>query len=79
MISLGVQANRAYFGYGTNKGGAMQIVDRQKLLNGPKEPTPENLRYPDWVAARPSPVSRGFRSSPSVTITLPLNARRSLY
>ncbi len=47
MISLGVQANRVYFGYGTNKGGAMQIVDRQKLLNGPKEPTPENLRYPE--------------------------------
>ncbi len=24
----------------------MQIVDREKLLNGPKEPTPDNLRYP---------------------------------
>jgi hypothetical protein len=35
-----------YFGYGTNKGGVLQIVDRDKLLNGPKEPTPENLRYP---------------------------------
>jgi hypothetical protein len=47
MISLGPQANRVYFGYGTNKGGIMQIVDREKLLNGPKEPTPENLRYPE--------------------------------
>ena len=46
MISLGPQANRIYFGYGTNKGGVLQIVDRDKLLNGPKEPTPENLRYP---------------------------------
>jgi len=45
-ISLGPQANRVYFGYGTNKGGVLQIVDREKLLNGPKEPTPENLRYP---------------------------------
>lgn len=45
-ISLGPQANRVYFGYGTNKGGVLQIVDRDKLLNGPKEPTPENLRYP---------------------------------
>jgi hypothetical protein len=35
-----------YFGYGTNKGGVLQIVDREKLLNGPKEPTAENLRYP---------------------------------
>jgi hypothetical protein len=45
-ISLGPQVNRIYFGYGTNKGGVLQIVDREKLLNGPKEPTPENLRYP---------------------------------
>ena len=46
MISLGPQVNRVYFGYGTNKGGVLQIVDREKLLNGPKEPTDENLRYP---------------------------------
>jgi hypothetical protein len=46
MISLGPQANRIYFGYGTNKGGVLQIIDREKLLNGPKEPTPENLRAP---------------------------------
>ena len=46
MISTGPQGNRIYFGYGTNKGGVLQIVDREKLLNGPKEPTPENLRYP---------------------------------
>jgi hypothetical protein len=46
MISLGPKANRVYFGYGTNKGGILQIVDREKLLNGPKEPTPENLRAP---------------------------------
>src|SRR3954469_17862836 len=46
MISTGPQGNRIYFGYGTNKGGVLQIVDREKLLNGPKEPTPDNLRYP---------------------------------
>jgi hypothetical protein len=45
-ISTGPQGNRIYFGYGTNKGGVLQIVDREKLLNGPKEPTPDNLRYP---------------------------------
>jgi hypothetical protein len=45
-ISTGPQGNRVYFGYGTNKGGLLQIVDRDKLLHGPKEPTPENLRYP---------------------------------
>ena len=47
----GPQGNRVYFGYGTNKGGFLQIVDREKLLNGPKEPTPENLRYPGNRAA----------------------------
>jgi hypothetical protein len=47
MISLGARTNRVYFGYGTDKGGVMQIVDRDKLLNGPKEPTPENLAYPE--------------------------------
>jgi hypothetical protein len=45
-ISMGPQVNRIYFGYGTNKGGVLQVVDREKLLTGPKEPTPENLRYP---------------------------------
>ena len=43
-ISTGPDGNRVYFGYGTNKGGFLQIVDRDKLLNGPKEPTPDNLR-----------------------------------
>jgi hypothetical protein len=58
-ISTGPAGNRVYFGYGTNKGGIVQIVDRQKLLTGPAEPTPENLRapevarivLPDWVGA----------------------------
>ncbi len=45
-ISTGPQGNRIYFGYGTNKGGLLQIIDREKLLNGPKEPTPDNLRAP---------------------------------
>src|SRR5947207_5620697 len=45
-ISTGPEGNRVYFGYGTNKGGFLQIVDREKLINGPKEPTAENLRYP---------------------------------
>jgi hypothetical protein len=46
-ISTGPQGNRVYFGYGTDKGGVLQIVDREKLLKGPKEPTPDNLRYPE--------------------------------
>jgi hypothetical protein len=58
-ISTGPAGNRVYFGYGTNKGGILQIVDRQKLLSGPAEPTPANLLYPQvarldlppWVGA----------------------------
>src|SRR5476649_1836215 len=46
-ISTGPQGNRVYFGYGTNKGGFLQIVDRDKLINGPKEPTADNLRLPE--------------------------------
>jgi hypothetical protein len=45
-ISTGPNGNRVYFGYGTSAGGVVQIVDREKLLNGPKEPTPQNLQYP---------------------------------
>jgi hypothetical protein len=46
-ISTGPKGNRVYFGYGTNKSGVMQIVDREKLLNGPAEVTDANLRYPE--------------------------------
>ena len=46
-ISTGPAANRVYFGYGTNKDGIVQIVDRQKLLTGPAEPTAANLQFPE--------------------------------
>jgi hypothetical protein len=46
-ISTGPQGNRVYFGYGTDKGGVLQIVDREKLLKGPAAPTPDNLRAPE--------------------------------
>jgi hypothetical protein len=46
-ISAGPVVNRIYFGYGTNQQGMVQIVDRQKLLNGPAEPTAANLAYPE--------------------------------
>jgi hypothetical protein len=46
MIALPA-ANRIYFGYGTNADGILQIVDRDKLLNGAKEPSEDNLRYPE--------------------------------
>ena len=45
-ISTGPKGNRVYFGYGTNKGGVLQIVDRDKLLNGPRDANNENLLFP---------------------------------
>jgi len=46
VMSTGPKGNRVYFGYGTNTDGIIQIIDREKLLNGAKDPTPENLLYP---------------------------------
>ena len=68
-ISTGPAGNRIYFGYGTNEGGILQIVDRNKLLEGPREPTPENLRAPEagrlvmnpWVGAHTTYPLLGMR------------------
>ena len=46
-VSTGKAGNRLYFAYGINKGGILQIIDREKLLNGPKEPTADNLKFPE--------------------------------
>src|SRR4029453_3480773 len=45
-ISTGPKGNRIYVAYGTNRNGVVQILDRKKLLQGPNEPTPDNLLYP---------------------------------
>jgi hypothetical protein len=44
--STGPEGNRVYVTYGNDSEGLWVILDRNKLLNGPKEPTDENLRYP---------------------------------
>jgi hypothetical protein len=61
-ISTGKDDNRVYFGYGTDKGGILQIVDRDKLINGPKEPTPDNLRYPE-IARLPMSAFNGAHTT----------------
>jgi hypothetical protein len=45
-VSTGPQGNRVYFAYGYVQDGVVQIVDRDKLLKGPTEPTEANLLYP---------------------------------
>jgi hypothetical protein len=70
-ISTGPKGNRIYFGYGTNKDGVLQIVDREKLLNGPKEPTNENLLYPQVGRLDLQPTNGAHTTLPLLRIPLP--------
>lgn len=45
-ISTGPAGNRVYFGHGTSSAGILQIVDREKLLQGAKAPLRANLLQP---------------------------------
>ena len=63
-ISLGPKANRIYFGYGTNKNGMLQIVDREKLLKGAPEPTPENLLAPEVARLKMSAFNGAHTTFP---------------
>lgn len=71
MISLGPKANRIYFGYGTNGGGILQVVDRDKLINGPKEPTRENLLYPQVGRLDLSPLVGAHTTYPMIGVPVP--------
>jgi hypothetical protein len=68
MISTGPQGNRVYFGYGTNTDGIAQIVDREKLLNGAKDPTDENLRAPEIVRWDMSPFNGAHTVFPMLNV-----------
>jgi len=57
-ISAGPKRNRVYFGHGNNKFGILQIVDREKLLKGPKDVTRENLLYPQ-ISRLDFPINSG--------------------
>jgi hypothetical protein len=74
-ISTGPKGNRVYFGYGTNTGGILQIVDRDKLLTGPKEPTPENLLYPQVARIDMPPNVGAHTVFPVLGMNLPEFAR----
>jgi hypothetical protein len=57
-VSTGPKGNRVYFAYDNARDGIIEIVDREKLLNGPKEPTEANLLYP-VIARVDLPVDMG--------------------
>jgi hypothetical protein len=70
-ISTGPKGNRVYFGYGTNIDGVLQIVDREKLLNGPKDPTPENLLYPQVARLELPPMNGAHTVFPLLGVEIP--------
>jgi hypothetical protein len=77
-ISLGPKGNRVYFGYGTSRAGVVQIVDRERLLNGPKEPTDANLLYPQIARVDLPPDAGAHTAFPLLGMTLPEFAKQKL-
>jgi len=59
------------FWYGTGRYGVVQIVDRKKLLEGPKEPTDANLGIRSSVSSI-LPIDVGAHTTfPMLHMTLP--------
>ena len=75
-ISLGPKGNRVYFAHGTGRAGIVQIVDREKLLNGPKEPTEANLRYPVIAQIDLPPESGAHTALPLLGMPMPEFAKQ---
>ncbi len=69
--------NRVYIAYGTGAKGVLQIVDRDKLLNGNPQvvdrfaPTAENLLYPQVGRLDMSPDWGGHTSFPVLGLPVP--------
>jgi hypothetical protein len=66
-ISTGPRGNRVYFGYGTNKSGILQIVDRAKLLSG----SPQDLVSPQVGVFRLSAANGAHTALPVLGVPLP--------
>jgi hypothetical protein len=68
--------NRVYFAYGTGANGTLQIVDRDRLLNGNPAsadkfaPTPDNLRYPQLGRLDMPPDWGGHTSFPIIGVSV---------
>src|SRR6185436_7857294 len=77
-ISTGPKGNRVYFGYGTSVDGVLQIVDRDKLLAGPKEPTPENLLLPQVARLDMQPIHGAHTVFPLLGVDVPEFAKSYL-
>jgi hypothetical protein len=65
-----VLGNRVYFAYGTSADGLLQIVDRDKLLTGPKAPTAANLNAPEISRLYMSPNWGGHTAFPVLGVPI---------
>ena len=70
-ISTGAKGNHVYFGYGTDADGIVQIVDRAKLLSGPREPTNANLSFPEISQLHLSRMNGAHTTLPVLGMELP--------
>ena len=70
-ISTGPKGNRIYLAYGTTRSGVLQILDRDKLLNGPKEPTDANLTYPQIARVDLPPDVGAHTAFPLLGVSVP--------
>ena len=68
--STGPKGNRVYFGYGTNTDGALQIVDREKLLKGAVDPTAENLLAPQVARIDMPPMHGAHTAFPMLGVDI---------
>ncbi len=71
MISTGVRGNRVYFGYGTDSDGILQIVDRDKLLHGPRLESAESLMYPEISRLYLMPTNGAHTTFPLLGMDIP--------
>ncbi|MGH7311130.1 MAG: LVIVD repeat-containing protein, partial [Candidatus Rokuibacteriota bacterium] len=63
--------NRVYFAHGTSAEGMLQIVDRDKLLTGSREPTAANLNFPEISRLHLSPAWGGHTAFPVLGVSIP--------
>ena len=71
VISTGPKGNRIYAGYGTTKSGVIEILDREKLIHGPKDPTVANLESP-MIARLDLPPDVGAHTTfPMIGVDVP--------
>jgi hypothetical protein len=80
-ISMGSAVNRIYLPYGVSAAGVIQIVDRQKLLDGckrpgaapdcPTNPTQADLLYPQVGVIAMNPENGGHSSMPVLGVPIP--------